>query len=174
MAIPTMNTFTAGQRWRAADVNSQIRDAVTFAFTAKSCRATSAAATSIANGTWTGLTFTSESFDTDNWHSTSTNTDRITPTLAGIYRVEIQVAFAPSATGMRGVRIFKNGSTKIGGVQLPASPAGVMTLLYAATTMNMNGTTDYFSTEVRQTSGGNLALETTETATTFTVTWIGA
>ncbi len=84
------------------------------------------------------------------------------------------VAFAPSATGMRGVRIFKNGSTKIGGVQLPASPAGVMTLLYAATTMNMNGTTDYFSTEVRQTSGGNLALETSETATTFTVTWIGA
>ena len=174
MAIPTMNTFTAGQRWRAADVNSQIRDAVTFAFTAKSCRATSAAATSIATATWTPLTFTSESFDTDNWHSTSTNTDRITPTLAGIYRVEIQVGFAPSATGMRGVRITKNGSTNIGGVQQSASPAGVMTLLYAATTMNMNGSTDYFSTEVRQTSGGNLALETSETATTFTVTWIGA
>ena len=53
MAIPTMNTFAAGQRWRAADVNSQVRDAVTFAFTAKSCRATSAAATSMPKPTTT-------------------------------------------------------------------------------------------------------------------------
>ncbi len=174
MAIPTMNTFTAGQRWRAADVNSQVRDAVTFAFTAKSCRATSAATPSIANATWTPLTFTSESFDTDGWHSTSTDTNRITPTLPGIYRVEIQVAFAPHATGMRGVRIFRSGSTQIAGVQQTASTGGTMTLLYAATTMNANGSTDYFSAECYQASGGGLALETSATATTFTVTWIGA
>lgn len=174
MALPTLATFYAGQRWRAADVNSQIRDAATFAYTAKSCRATSAGTPSIPDATWTALTLGSESFDTDGWHSTSSNTDRITPTLAGIYRVEIQVAFEPDPAGMRGVRILKNGSTKVGGVQLPASPAGTMTLLYAATTMNANGTTDYFSTECYQTSGAGLDLETSETATTFTVTWIGA
>ncbi len=174
MAIPTMNTFAAGQRWRAADVNSQVRDAVTFAFTAKSCRATSAAATSIANTTWTSLTFTSESFDTDGWHSTSTNTDRITPNLPGIYRVEVSAAFAVNATGMRGLRIMKNGSTEVGGVQRAASPAGTMSLMYAATTINANGSTDYFVAQAYQGSGGALALETSATATTFIVTWIGA
>ena len=75
MAIPVLGTFAAGQRWRGADVNT-LTDAVTFAFTGKSCRATSAATPSIANATWTPLTFTSESFDTDGWHSTSTDTNR--------------------------------------------------------------------------------------------------
>jgi len=172
MAIPVLGTFAAGQRWRGADVNT-LTDAVTFAFTAKSCRATSAATPSISNATWTELTFGNESFDTDSWHSTSVDTDQIVPDIAGIFRVEIQVAFAPDATGMRGVRIYKN-TTQIAGVQQAASTGGTMTLLYAATTMNANGSTDYFSAECYQASGGALALETSATATTFTVTWIGA
>ena len=174
MAIPTMETFAAGQRWRADDVNSQVRDAVTFAFTAKSCRATSAAATSISDSTWTSLTFNNESFDTDGWHSTSTNTDRITPNLPGIYRVEVNAGFAANPTGMRGLRILKNGSTDISDVQRSASPAGTASLMYVATTINMNGSTDYLTAQVWQSSTAPLALTTSASSTTFIVTWIGA
>ena len=39
MAVPSMSTFYAGQRLRAADMNTQVRDAVNWAISAKTCRA---------------------------------------------------------------------------------------------------------------------------------------
>ena len=58
------------------------------------------------------MTWDSEDFDTDGFHSTSSNTSRITiPSgKGGKYLLVAQTTFASNATGVRIWKIFKNGS----------------------------------------------------------------
>jgi len=66
----------------------------------------------IANGTTTALTFNSEYFDTNGYHSTSTNTSRLTvPTgKAGYYLMTAQGSYNLNASGQRDLIFYKNGS----------------------------------------------------------------
>jgi hypothetical protein len=66
-------------------------------------------AESIPNNATTQLTFDSEHWNTDNNHSTITNTSRLTCQTAGIYIVVAQAAFAANVTGTRIIYINKNG-----------------------------------------------------------------
>ncbi len=64
---------------------------------------------SVNNATHTILTWNSETYDTDNYHSTSSNTSRITIPTTGYYRVTAQCNLG--ATGDATVmRIYKNGT----------------------------------------------------------------
>jgi len=66
------------------------------------------------NNTQTLAPWESERFDTDNFHSTTTNTSRITiPSgLAGKYLVQAKVAWnTTNVTGRRGLTIYKNGAS---------------------------------------------------------------
>ena len=67
---------------------------------------------SLTNNTYTLLTFNSESFDTDAFHSTSTNTSRLTiPTgKAGKYRVSFNGLVGQIASTKLVPRFYKNGS----------------------------------------------------------------
>ena len=109
--------------------------------------------TGIANATWTAVTFNSEEFDTDAFHSTSTNTSRLTipAGLGGTYSVKAQVSFGLSATGFRQVRIYKNGTLyKASGEFIPSSS------IYVAPTMSTDMTLvagDYIELYVYQSSG---------------------
>ena len=68
------------------------------------------ASQSISNSTVTDLTFDSETFDTDAFHSTSTNTDRLTVPAgkAGKYLVIAKMSFNGGVNGIRQVFIYKN------------------------------------------------------------------
>jgi hypothetical protein len=81
--------------------------------TFKGCSLYNSAYQSIASATPTVATFDSENFDTDGYHSTSTNTGRITiPTgLGGKYLVIINMRWAANATGVRIAYLRKNGSS---------------------------------------------------------------
>lgn len=81
-------------------------------------KSTGGGSQSISNTTFTVITFDSELFDTDGFHSTTTNTSRMTiPSgKAGKYLIVGRGTFANNATGNRGVRILKNG-TLIGEIQ---------------------------------------------------------
>jgi hypothetical protein len=70
---------------------------------------------SIANGTNTALTWDTEDFDTDGFHSTSSNTSRITiPSgKGGKYLFIGATMYAANATGVRIAKLFKNGSELI-------------------------------------------------------------
>lgn len=72
------------------------------------------AATSIANGIFSGTNplFGAEVWDTDNFHSTTTNTDRLTvPTgLDGFYLITGVVTFAPNSTGKRLLLLYTIGT----------------------------------------------------------------
>ena len=65
--------------------------------------------------TTTALTFDSEYFDTNNFHSTSSNTGRITiPTgYAGKYLVTFAVRYEATVAGYRSTNLYKNGSSLI-------------------------------------------------------------
>ena len=70
---------------------------------------------SISDDTTTAITFTAEDFDTDAFHSTSTNTARITiPSgKGGKYLIYGYLAFQDNATGSRAVNVNLNGTTRI-------------------------------------------------------------
>lgn len=84
--------------------------------TAAGVRVYPSANVSIPNATYTALAFNTESFDTDNYHSTVTNTSRLTvPTgKGGMYRVSWGITIDPSSAGSyRIANVRKNGSTTI-------------------------------------------------------------
>jgi len=114
------------------------------------------ASQTIANNTTTALTWDSETFDTDAFHSTSTNTSRITiPSgKAGYYQIVINTAWnTVNATGRRRFFIYKNGSSvqEFEGISSSVNyPANNYTVI-----LNL-AEGDYIESYVLQTSGGNM------------------
>ncbi len=65
----------------------------------------------ISNNTQTKITFDQELYDTNSYHSTSSNTSRITMPAAGKYQLFFKVDWGSgSATGVRNIYISKNNS----------------------------------------------------------------
>jgi len=66
----------------------------------------------ISNTTYTALTYDSENYDTDAFHSTATNTSRLTIPAGkgGKYSVTAFVNWDNNSTGRRIVALYKNGS----------------------------------------------------------------
>ncbi|MFD0393322.1 hypothetical protein ACFQ3Z_15940 [Streptomyces nogalater] len=88
-------------------------------------RAHQSTAQSLADNTWTSLTLDTEDYDSDNGHSTTTNSSRYTVQVAGTYLVIGSVGLVANATGARAVRLTQNGGAINGTfVKTPASPAG--------------------------------------------------
>jgi hypothetical protein len=71
----------------------------------------------IPNNAWTELTFDSEKYDTDNIHSITTNTSRLTCQTSGKYLIVGNAQFDNDATGIRGYRILLNGTTILAEIQ---------------------------------------------------------
>jgi hypothetical protein len=77
------------------------------------CRLTKSTAQSCTSNTFVTITFDQETFDVGGYHSTVTNTSRITiPSgKAGYYQVDFNAAFAVSSSGTQRIgRLKKNGS----------------------------------------------------------------
>lgn len=96
-----------------------------------------------------GFSYT-ELTDTLGWHSPSTNPDRITPTVAGLYRVTGTVQWSAGATGDRRISVFKNGSLYF--EQRVGTGTGVYNNV--SLVIGMNGSSDYFYVTCFQSSGG--------------------
>lgn len=109
----------------------------------------------IATATATALTFNSERWDDAAIHSTSTNTGRLTVPAPGRYSVGAHVRFASNATGFRVVYLYVN-STLIAIDARPAVNGGPTDI--SITTEWEAAAGDYFTVQVYQSSGGNLAV----------------
>ncbi|MBA3340020.1 MAG: hypothetical protein H0T54_09825 [Geodermatophilaceae bacterium] len=112
---------------------------------------------SIAVSVWVEVTLDAEHIDTVNGHSTSTNSARYTPTVAGTYQVWGGLAFAPINSGVRLGQVRKNG------LQIDSLPRAntISTSTFEGSvqfggTVVMNGTTDYLSVWAYQNSTGAL------------------
>lgn len=121
-----------------------------------SCHLTRTAVQSIPNSVATSLAFTSEITDTDSFHSTVTNTARITiPTgLDGYYEGGFTGEWAVNATGIRSARITKNNTTLLTRDVRAAYSSVVCHNIPIPTTYLVAG--DFVTVDVVQTSGGAL------------------
>lgn len=97
------STATAGIKWAAAASGTP-----TFV----GCSLSKSASQSISNATFTAITFDVEQFDTDAFHSTSSNTSRITiPSgKAGKYQINGGIQYANTTGGIRYAAIYKNNA----------------------------------------------------------------
>ena len=96
----------------AAGVPSWATPSTGTTFVGCSITNTAPGSQNISNSTLTAITFANENFDTNNFHSTSTNTQRITIPSGkdGYYQVNGSVRWDANTTGSRSVYIYKNGS----------------------------------------------------------------
>jgi hypothetical protein len=158
---------TTGMKWAAASGGTP-----TFV----GCRITNSIDQSIANATRTIVTFDTETFDTDAFHSTSTNTGRMTIPAgkAGKYLVTAGITFAGNATGYREYYLFKNGSFYS---QLFYAPNSTHSISGAIPDLVNLAVSDYLEIRVEQGSGGALAVRGDGWgvgSTYFGITYLGA
>jgi hypothetical protein len=128
-------------------------------------------AQAIPNATVTAVTFNSERSDTNNLHSTSSNTSRLTAGTPGWYSISGAVQFPANGTGLRQVYLRVNGSTLIA-----ISKPGIGTASGNSLTINRQyllAAGDYVELLVQQTSGGSLNVSADRASPEFTMVKIG-
>jgi hypothetical protein len=135
----------------AADINNG--DA--WSLTKPLCRLVQSVAQSLTNNVAAALSFTTEDIDTHGFHDNVTNNTRITPSVAGYYRITgtLMIVGAADYTLLQ-AGIAKNGvSTNAaphGRVQ-PGTTSAARSVTGSAI-MSANGTTDYFEVIALQTN----------------------
>lgn len=128
----------------------------------------------IANNTTTALVFGTEYFDTDAYHSTTTNNTRFTVPSgkAGYYSLVCNFEWATNGTGQRTINYRINGTTKVATLSVPAV-TGAFGMCLAFTTSSLS-VGDYVEVTVNQTSGGNLDIYSFADGQRFAMTYLGA
>ena len=135
------------------------------------------AAQSISNATWTKVTWNQERYDTDSYHSTSTNTDRFTAPAgkSGYYQATVGARFVGNATGRRIGRFQTNvGTPDAGFGAIEPATNGTNSTYLNMTWTGYIAAGDYVWYEVYQSSGGSLNLDNVDTDTGFMITYLGA
>jgi len=123
------------------------------------CRLRNSANEATATGIYEYLNFDTESYDTDSMHEGVTNPSRITIKTAGVYAFGASIMWEANATGERAMLIYLNRATVIGWDGRKAnSDAGRPTSNEKDLTHEFS-VNDYIEVRVRQTSGGNLNVE---------------
>lgn len=107
----------------------------------------------IANITATTLSFNSENADTDGYHSTSTNTSRITvPSgLGGFYAIEVYMRYDSNSTTTPIVMLRRNGNANLTRSMNPTSAFAVAQLAW----VGKLAANDYVEVVVYHSSGAN-------------------
>ena len=130
---------------------------------------------SISSSVQTAITFDTELKDTDGFHSTSSNTPRITIPAgkAGFYLITGQVNYAANATGLRNCELRKNGTAFATLFAMPAVSGDWTGSSYSQ--IQELAVADYIELFGYQTSGGSLNINGGNTyGTTFQVQYLGA
>jgi hypothetical protein len=128
---------------------------------------------SVPNNTATAITFSAELFDTNTFHSTSTNTSRMTiPTgYGGTYRVSCNALFDTNAVGFRQLRLFKNGAAYFFSPEVAGSATVYVGVTITYTLQLVAG--DYIEMFALQNSGGNLNVFTRDIDNPLTIEFLG-
>jgi hypothetical protein len=133
--------------------------AATGAPTAQGVAVFNSADQTIASGSYVTATFNSEFFDTDAFHSTATNTGRLTVPagLGGKYAIVTNLYMSPTASGDFIAKLQINGSDKNRfSVKLSSGQA----ITAAFTSVVELVATDYVEVLVYQNTGSNMPLST--------------
>lgn len=149
------------QSWQTASMSITKLDAGKVG-SGVGAKAHNTGAQSIPSATWTAVTLASEVWDTDNFHSTASNTSRMTipAGLGGKYRATAGTAFDAGGTGDRYIAIRVNGAVLTGGSTVDVRAP------HASLTADRSGSLDvdvvagdYVELYVYQDSGGALNVQ---------------
>lgn len=168
----TVTTFTAGSVLTAAQLNVA-STAINNLVVPPACRVTRTTAQTITTSTWSFISFTSMTFDTDGM--TAVTDTKVTVQTAGLYLISAYCDFGATATGNRYVRIEKNAATSSNGTGLAQNTtAGIATnaLGQTVTTIASLSASDTVHLSVYQTSGGNTNTSI-DLQPFLAMTWIG-
>jgi hypothetical protein len=123
------------------------------------CLAFPSGNTTLSNAAYTTINMNSETFDTDGFHSTTTNTSRLTVPSGkdGYYHIIASGPFGANATGVRILNIRKNGANLAKAYTAGATAAGGVSVTNHYIANLAVG--DYIEVQAMQNSGGNLDLE---------------
>lgn len=135
--------------------------------------ATQTAAQSIANTTFVPLTWPSEVVDSNNGHSTSSQTSRYVCQQAGWYSVGGVVNYVTqNQTGIRAALLYKNG-TEYGGGSAQILPTASQTRVVTPTVLMQLAVNDYVELVAYQSSGVTTSTEgAATTGSSFSVFFI--
>src|SRR6266496_1428791 len=113
MSVPVLHTFVVGEVATASNIDNNTVTAVGFLLAPPRVQLRQTVVQSLANNTHPAITFDTEDIDSDNAHSTVTNTSRVTPVTTGWWRCSGAVGYAGNALGIPAVTrdIFVNGTT---------------------------------------------------------------
>jgi hypothetical protein len=161
---------TTGLKWAAAAGGASF----------VGCALTKSGGQTISNNTATQITFDTETFDTDGFHSTVSNTSRITiPSgKGGYYLFNLTITYDNNTSGERQLTLIKNQT----------DPSGIMFKMTQLVPLSGKNTYsrsfivnasagDYFEMETYQTSGGNRTVEGNnerQALTSFQCQYLGA
>lgn len=112
----------------------------------------------VSTATNTKLVCNTESFDTASCFDSTTNY-RFTPNVAGYYQVNVSGYGYPSATGIVGIKLYKNGSEYF---KTEVANSNQGPLVSGSSLVYLNGSTDYIEIYAYQNSGGNLTMSATD------------
>ena len=125
-----------------------------------SARVRHSANVSLAHDTWTTIPFDTEAdgltFDTDNTHSLTANTGRLTIQTPGKYLIYALVVFDAHPTGIRGARIMLNDVTNLVQTSLPGSSWGIDGNCLSIMTYFTLRAGEFLTVQAYQNSGGAL------------------
>jgi len=129
----------------------------------------------ISNNTLTSLSFDTEYFDTNAYHSNTTNPTRFTVPSgkAGYYQLTIIGEWQSNGSGQRRIEYWVNGSTKVGTLNIPAGSSGALGMCASFTTDSL-AVGDYIEVKVFQSSGGNLDWYMFADGQKFSMVYLGA
>jgi hypothetical protein len=130
---------------------------------------------SVANATTTNITFDSEDYDSDGFHSTSSNTERITiPSgKAGKYLITGQIYWGGVNAGVRSVFMYKNVSTLVGNFPVMSSASGGENVGTRFSIVLDLAEADYIRISGYQNSGTSVNAEGSAGYTIFQATKVG-
>lgn len=125
----------------AADVTVQVPSQnCTLGIAGPAFKAYNSANQSVTTNVWTKCTLDSESYDTNNNFASS----RFTPTVAGYYQINAQLATSSSSTSSVKCAIYKNGSVYANSIFTTGGAATIDTTSgNCCDIVYLNGTTDY-------------------------------
>jgi hypothetical protein len=161
-SIPVFITWVTSQVVTAAQMNSNIRDAGNFFLSWPVAELRQTVAQSLTSGSGAAITLDTEDVDTDNGHSTVTNTSRYTPQTQGRFQHSGGIGYVSSSAGARYAYWSINGSAINAGMHnYNAGTTGVLRITAPTLTSFFNGSTDYLELFGLQSSGGALNTDIT-------------
>jgi hypothetical protein len=144
------------------------------------CSVYKSANQTLSDETGTILTYDLENFDTDGFHSNTTNNSRITIPAGkgGKYLFTAWMNFATNATGTRGMNLYKNGTTYVAELTwVNANTENTRPTRIAGSAVIDLVATDYIEVLAYQKSGGNrdvLGSSGNDALGQFQCTYLGA